>query len=35
MESLARRVNALAKQLCGPINEGDVKEKKRRERLEE
>ena len=35
MESLAPRVKALAEQLCGPVPEGDIKEQKRREKLEE
>jgi len=35
MESLAHRVKALAESLCEPASEGDVKERERRERLEQ
>ena len=34
IESLAPRVKELAERLCEPVNEGDVKERERRMRLE-
>ena len=34
IESLAPRVEALSELLCGPVSEGDVKERERRKKLE-
>ena len=35
IESLAPRVEALAKLLCKPVRKGDVQERERRKRLEQ
>ena len=35
IESLAPRIEALSELLCGPVSEGDVKERERRKRLEQ